>query len=106
LDTAKRFHTDKCSSAPHRATFLYGIEIPSEGGHTQFSSMYAAYKKAGRLKRQLAGAVSGASNGVGRRIGITAARVRITRQPIFVTNPGSSRKALYVGQNLCGSSGP
>ena len=39
------FHTDKCyHRRPHRATFLYGIEIPSEGGHTQFSSMYAAYE--------------------------------------------------------------
>ena len=40
------FHTDKCyHRRPHRATFLYGIEIPSEGGHTLFSSMYAAYDK-------------------------------------------------------------
>ena len=29
------FHTDKCyHRRPHRASFLYGIEIPSEGGHT------------------------------------------------------------------------
>src|SRR5262245_36184637 len=38
------FHTDKCyHRRPHRASFLYGIEIPSAGGHTKFSSMYAAY---------------------------------------------------------------
>ena len=30
------FHTDKCyHRRPHRASFLYGIEIPSQGGHTQ-----------------------------------------------------------------------
>src|SRR5262249_2367527 len=40
------FHTDKCyHRRPHRVSFLYGIEIPSAGGHTKFSSMYAAYDK-------------------------------------------------------------
>ena len=43
------FHTDKCyHRRPHRASFLYGIEIPSEGGHTQFSSSYAAYDRLAR----------------------------------------------------------
>ena len=40
------FHSDKCyHRTPHRATFLYGIEIPSEGGDTRFASMYAAYER-------------------------------------------------------------
>ena len=48
-------HTDKCyHRRPHRATFLYGIEIPSEGGHTKFSSLYAAYDRMpADLKRRL-----------------------------------------------------
>src|SRR5262245_16741026 len=40
------FHTDKCyHRRPHRVSFLYGIEIPSVGGHTKFSSMCAAYDR-------------------------------------------------------------
>ena len=40
------FHSDKCyHRKPHRASFLYGIEIPTEGGHTKFSSSYAAYER-------------------------------------------------------------
>src|SRR3954469_16039559 len=52
------FHTDKCyHRRPHRASFLYGIEIPSEGGHTLFSSMYAAYEKLpAEMKQRLDGA--------------------------------------------------
>jgi len=96
------FHTDKCyHRQPHRATFLYGIEIPSEGGHTQFSSMYAAYENLPvDLKRQLGGAmvIQGQQYGVGRRIDVTLPleSTHHCAQPIFVTNPGSGRKALYV----------
>jgi len=100
------FHTDKCyHRRPHRATFLYGIEIPSEGGYTQFSSMYAAYENVpDDLKRQLDGAMvmQGQQYGVGRRIDVTLPLESTHHcvQPIFVTNPGSGRKALYVaGQN-------
>jgi len=96
------FHTDKCyHRRPHRATFLYGIDIPAEGGHTQFSSMYAAYENLpADLKRRLEGAwvMQGQQYGVGRRIDVTLPleRTHHCLQPIFVTNPGSGRKALYV----------
>jgi taurine dioxygenase len=96
------FHTDKCyHRRPHRATFLYGIEIPSEGGHTQFSSLYAAYEDLpADLKRRLEGAwvMQGQQYGVGRRIDVTLPleSTHHCLQPIFVTNPGSGRKALYV----------
>jgi taurine dioxygenase len=96
------FHTDKCyHRRPHRASFLYGLEIPSEGGHTKFSSMYAAYERLpAELKRQLEGVMTlqGQQYGVGRRIDVTLPleSTHHCRQPIFVTNPGSGRKALYV----------
>ena len=96
------FHTDKCyHRRPHRATFLYGIEIPSEGGHTQFSSMYAAYDNLpADIKRRLDGVMvmQGQQYGVGRRIDVTLPleSTHHCRQPIFVTNPGSGRRALYV----------
>jgi len=96
------FHTDKCyHRRPHRATFLYGIEIPSEGGHTQFSSMYAAYDNLpADIKRWLDGVMvmQGQQYGVGRRIDVTLPleSTHHCLQPIFVTNPGSGKKALYV----------
>ena len=52
-------------------SFLYGIEIPFAGGHTKFSSMYAAYDRLpADLKRRLDGAMvmQGQQYGVGRRI--------------------------------------
>jgi taurine dioxygenase len=98
------FHTDKCyRERPHRVSFLYGIEIPSQGGHTKFASLYAAYDSLpADLKRRLAGAMvmQGHEYGVGRRIrlDVDLASIHHYRQPIIVTNPGSGRKALYVSR--------
>jgi taurine dioxygenase len=96
------FHTDKCyHRRPHRASFLYGMEIPAEGGHTKFSSLYAAYENLpAELKRQLEGVmvIQGQQYGVGRRIDLTL-KLESTHhcaQPIVVTNPDSGRKGLYV----------
>jgi taurine dioxygenase len=96
------FHTDKCyHRRPHRASFLYGIEIPSQGGHTRFSSSYAAYDRLpGDLKRRLDGAMvmQGHEYTVGKRINLDRKLEDIHHclQPIIVANPGSGRKGLYV----------
>src|SRR5260370_15840968 len=96
------FHTDKCyHRRPHRASFLYGIEIPSQGGHTKFSSLYAAYDRLpDDLKRRLDGVtvMQGHEYSVGRRInlGRKLEEIHHCSQPIILTNPGSGRKALYV----------
>ena len=104
------FHTDKCyHRRPHRATFLYGIEIPSEGGHTQFSSMYAAYENLpAELKQQLDGAmvIQGQQYGVGRRIDVTLP----LRAPITARNRSSSpipapaaKRSTSPARTRCGS---
>ena len=96
------FHTDKCyHRRPHRATFLYGIEIPSEGGHT------IVLEHVCRLRQSAAGAEAAAQ----RRDGDAGLPIRRRQahqsqpqseghphcaQPIFLTNPGSGRKGLYV----------
>jgi hypothetical protein len=63
--------------------------------------MYAAYERLPTdLKRRLDGTMvmQGQQYGVGRRIDVTLPleSTHHCRQPIFVTNPGSARKALYV----------
>ncbi|HZO46609.1 MAG TPA: TauD/TfdA family dioxygenase [Xanthobacteraceae bacterium] len=96
------FHSDKCyHRKPHRASFLYGIEIPTEGGHTRFSSSYAAYERlSADAQKKIDGAMvmQGHQYTTGRRIDFTVdiETMHHCRQPIIVTNPGSGRKALYV----------
>src|SRR5712675_2082803 len=96
------FHTDKCyRRRPHRASFLYGIQIPSEGGHTKFSSSYAAYDRLpADLKRRLDGVMvmQGHEYSVGKRINLSRKLEDIHHcvQPMIVTNPGSGSKGLYV----------
>jgi taurine dioxygenase len=96
------FHSDKCyHRRPHRASFLYGIEIPSDGGRTRFSSSYAAYEKlSADVKKRIDGAMvmQGHQYTTGRRIDFTVdiETMHHCRQPMVVTNPGSGRKGLYV----------
>ncbi len=98
------FHSDKCyHQRPHRASFLYGIEIPTEGGHTKFSSMYAAYENIpAELRNRLEGkkVMQGYDYGCDQRLNLDIDLNNIFHysQPIFVTNPGSKRKGLYVSR--------
>lgn len=98
------FHTDKCyHQAPHRASFLYGIEIPTEGGHTKFASLYAAYDKIpADLKRRLQGkmVMQGYDYAASARLNLDVNLDNIFHfvQPIFLRNPGSGRMALYVSR--------
>ena len=44
-DGEMHFHSDQCYlEKPAKGTFLYAIEIPSEGGDTLFLNMYHAYE--------------------------------------------------------------
>ncbi len=96
------FHTDKCYvERPHRFSFLYGIQIPTEGGHTKFASLCEAYDRLPeQLKKDFEGrmVMQGHQYGAGRRIDINADLTTIHhhRQPLVVTNPDSGRKGLYI----------
>lgn len=96
------FHTDKCYvERPHRFSFLYGIVIPTEGGHTRFASLCEAYDRLPeQLKKELEGrmVMQGHQYGAGRRIDINADldTIHHHRQPLVVTNPDSARKGLYI----------
>lgn len=98
------FHTDKCyEERPHRASLLYALEIPSSGGETKFASLYRAYDRLpASLKKKLEG----------RRVlqvyDFTTTEPVLSDdrleelmhcwQPIFVTNPDTGRRALYVSR--------
>jgi taurine dioxygenase len=98
------FHTDKCyRERPHRASFLYGIEIPSEGGNTKFASLYAAYNNMPtNLKTRLdkAFVMQGHEyGGYGRlNLNVKLEDIHHCRQPLIVTVPGSERKSLYLSR--------
>ncbi|MDC0033391.1 TauD/TfdA family dioxygenase [Alphaproteobacteria bacterium] len=98
------FHSDKCyRPKPHRVSFLYGIEIPNEGGHTKFSSLYSAYENmSSALKERLdeAFVMQGYDYGNTRRIdpNVNLEDILHHRQPMIVTNPSSGRKALYIAR--------
>lgn len=98
------FHSDKCyHQCPHRGSFLYGIEIPREGGHTKFASLYAAYERIpADLRRRLEGAMvmQGYDYAATARLknDINLENIFHYVQPIVITNPGSGRRALYVSR--------
>jgi len=56
-DGEMQFHSDMCYiPTPPKGTFLYAIEIPSEGGDTLFLNMYKAYETlAPEVKARLKG---------------------------------------------------
>jgi taurine dioxygenase len=98
------FHTDKCyHRRPHRASFLYGIEIPSEGGHTKFASLSAAYDNLPEDLKRIADeawTMQGYDYAASARLNLDINLDNIFHcvQPMVITNPGSGRKALYVAR--------
>ncbi|MFT5438350.1 MAG: taurine dioxygenase [Alphaproteobacteria bacterium] len=98
------FHTDKCYvAAPHRASLLYAIEIPDEGGHTRFASLYNAnenlpvdlrQKLEGRRALQVYDYTTTAVAEADQRL----EDLLHHWQPVFVTNPDTGRQALYVNR--------
>jgi taurine dioxygenase len=98
------FHADSAfNECPHRASFLFAIEIPSVGGNTCFANMYRAYDMLPEgLKRKLEGkhalqlydyaTYEKADREAGR------SNVRSAVHPVVIVHPGSKRKALYISR--------
>ena len=95
------FHTDKCYvEKPHRASFLYAVEIPAEGGHTKFASLYNAYD---RLPADIRSRIEGRKVLQVYDYGKDQAadpddELLHYWQPIVVTNPDTGRRAVYVSR--------
>ena len=109
-DAGTYFHTDYSYLAvPARATILYSIEVPSEGGDTLFADQYAAYAGLSRaMKRQLQPLVAihhyGNRNDQDERSRTVAsalnaeqkAKMPLVTHPIVRRHPVTRRKALYA----------
>jgi len=100
-DGEMHFHTDQChQQRPAKATILYAMEVPKEGGDTLFSNAYLAYETLpAEIKSKIEGKRAlnayvkdstlrsdGYENGAS------------SWHPIVRTHPVTKRKALYVNR--------
>jgi alpha-ketoglutarate-dependent taurine dioxygenase len=102
-----RWHTDKAYyQVPPMLTALYAVELPPEGGDTEFANTamgYAALPDS--TKRQIAGLRVVFSWGANRRkseqpfAGADPREHRCVDHPLVRTHPETGRKALYLGNH-------
>jgi taurine dioxygenase len=107
------WHTDHSyDQIPAMGSILYAREVPSLGGDTLFSSMYAAYDAlSDGIKKMLAGLraehssrhsfgeqayVDRDMDDVGGRLGNIGAATQDAIHPVIIRHPLSGRPALYV----------
>lgn len=96
------FHHDMSyTPAPHKATLLHALELPSVGGNTKFANMYTAYENVpAALKEKLRGRQVLQAYNRSTVIRVDPADglddVAHEWQPIFVKHPETGRTALYV----------
>ena len=101
LRGAEGFHTDGAYDAvPFKATQLYAIAIPSQGGDTHFASMYAAYQALPqRLRERLEGRRGAYVYGGRKRKNALLNEEDRHEQPVFHTllgtHPETGRRVLY-----------
>ncbi len=99
------FHHDTSYYAePHRATLLYSMILPTWGGNTCFSNMYAAYDNIPRaLRDRLEGRKVLQMHDYKRRERLDVDNTDLTKirhnwQPIFITHPATGKKSLYISR--------
>jgi len=102
------WHTDMSYlDVPPKASMLYSLEVPPQGGNTSFCSMYAIYDALpGRLKERISSLKikhDGTYNSGGYvRQGVTATEDPLTSpgavHPLVCTHPDTNRRMLYLGR--------
>jgi taurine dioxygenase len=103
------FHSDMCYiERPVKATMLYAMALPSEGGNTLFANMYAAYDAlTEETKQGIAGlkAVNTYEQGTSDTVTMrsrsrrpASGAARSYAQPMVCTHPATGKKALYVNR--------
>jgi len=96
------FHIDSgYTPRPYKYTFLFALELPSEGGHTLFSNMYNAYDAVPEeLKQKLKGRRALHIHEYNRNRQASHAgdisSVPHCYHPVFTTHPDTGRKTLFV----------
>ena len=98
------FHSDGCyAEIPYKYSFLYGIELPSEGGNTRFVNLYRVYDSLPQaLKDKLAGRKVLQLGGFRRRekgdptVGLS--EKPHAWHPLFTTHPATKKKSLYFSR--------
>jgi taurine dioxygenase len=98
------FHADSAfNEFPHRASFLYAVEIPSVGGNTSFANLFKAYENLPeRTKRRLEGKYATQTYDYStyekgdRDAGHS--NVRSAVHPVVIRHPANGRKVLYVNR--------
>jgi len=112
------WHTDHSyDTEPAIGSILYAREVPSQGGDTLFSSMYAAHDAlSDGMKKLLGGlrAVHSSRHNFGKkayenlkdaddvagRLGNADAATQDSVHPVLITHPVTGRKALYVNRSF------
>lgn len=102
------WHTDMSYNAlPPRASLLYALEVPPDGGNTGFLNMYAAYETLpSRLKKAIEGRTcihDSSRNSAGElRKGfqrtIDVRRTPGASHPLVRLHPVTKRRALFLGR--------
>ena len=97
------FHHDMAFvDTPHKATFLYAVEVPKRGGNTCFANMYAAYD---RLPTRLKEALEGrqvlqifdfAQTSMPDMDNLDSIKHAV--QPAVIRHPATGRNALYINR--------
>ena len=96
------FHIDSgYSERPYKYTFLYGVELPNEGGNTLFSNMYRAYEAVPEaLKRRLEGVKALHIHEYKRSekvdLSTDISGTPHWFHPVFITHPYTKKKSLFV----------
>jgi taurine dioxygenase len=103
-DGEMQFHSDMCYiPKPPKGTFLYAIEIPSQGGDTLFLNMYKAYDELPKdLKARVDGKTAvnvflyGSTSRDGNKPDFNVHPH--ASHPLVRVHPDSGRKALYANR--------
>jgi taurine dioxygenase len=102
------WHTDDSfMRAPCSLTMLYGVVVPSRGGDTQFTNMYAAYEALpAETKARIDGLrvihkyeSSRRGGRVAKRPAEEMAAMPEATHPLVRTHPDTRRKSLYLNPN-------
>jgi taurine dioxygenase len=102
------WHTDMSyQEIPPKASMLYALAVPPQGGNTYFCNMYAAYDSLpGALREQISGLTlkhdATYNSGGYLRQGVTAVDDPLTSagvyHPLITKHPETGRRALYLGR--------